>query len=133
MIQGDAAIGVTFSGEASEMLSSNEDLRYVVPSEGSNLWFDNLVIPKTVKHKKEAYAFISFMLDPKNAAQNAEYIGYATPNKAAKALLPDDIKNDKAFYPSEKTIANLEVYDNLGEKWLGIYNDLYLQFKMYRK
>ena len=133
MIQGDAAIGVTFSGEASEMLSSNEDLRYVVPSEGSNLWFDNLVIPKTVKHKKEAYAFISFMMEPKNAAQNAEYIGYATPNKAAKALLPDDIKNDKAFYPSEKTIANLEVYDNLGEKWLGIYNDLYLQFKMYRK
>ncbi|MDY4002430.1 MAG: ABC transporter substrate-binding protein [Streptococcus orisratti] len=133
MIQGDAAIGVTFSGEASEMLSSNEDLRYVVPSEGSNLWFDNLVIPKTVKHKKEAYAFISFIMEPKNAAQNAEYIGYATPNKAAKALLPDDIKNDKAFYPSEKTIANLEVYDNLGEKWLGIYNDLYLQFKMYRK
>ena len=133
MIQGDAAIGVTFSGEASEMLSSNEDLRYVVPSEGSNLWFDNLVIPKTVKHKKEAYAFISFMMEPKNATQNAEYIGYATPNKAAKALLPDDIKNDKAFYPSEKTIANLEVYDNLGEKWLGIYNDLYLQFKMYRK
>lgn len=133
MIQGDAAIGVTFSGEASEMLSSNEDLRYVVPSEGSNLWFDNLVIPKTVKHKKEAYAFISFMMEPKNAAQNAEYIGYTTPNKAAKALLPDDIKNDKAFYPSEKTIANLEVYDNLGEKWLGIYNDLYLQFKMYRK
>lgn len=52
MVQGDAAIGVTFSGEASEMLDKNEDLRYVVPSEGSNLWFDNLVIPKTVKHEK---------------------------------------------------------------------------------
>ena len=47
MINGDAAIGVTFSGEASEMLDSNEHLHYVVPSEGSNLWFDNLVIPKT--------------------------------------------------------------------------------------
>ena len=46
MINGDAAIGVTFSGEASEMLDSNEHLHYVVPSEGSNLWFDNLVIPK---------------------------------------------------------------------------------------
>ena len=42
-------------------------------------------------------------------------------------------KNDQAFYPSEDTIENLEVYDNLGQKWLGIYNDLYLQFKMYRK
>ena len=133
MIQGDAAIGVTFSGEASEMLDKNENLRYVVPSEGSNLWFDNLVIPKTVKHKKEAYAFINFMLKPENAAQNAEYIGYATPNDAAKALLPKRITDDKAFYPSESTIKNLEVYDNLGQKWLGIYNDIYLQVKMYRK
>lgn len=133
MINGDAAIGVTFSGEASEMLDSNEHLHYVVPSEGSNLWFDNLVIPKTAKHIKEAYAFINFMLKPENAAQNAEYIGYATPNNEAKKLLPDDIKNDKAFYPSTETFKHLEVYDNLGQKWLGIYNDLYLQFKMYRK
>ncbi|MGT2851941.1 ABC transporter substrate-binding protein [Streptococcus pasteurianus] len=133
MINGDAAIGVTFSGEASEMLDSNEHLHYVVPSEGSNLWFDNLVIPKTAKHIDEAYAFINFMLRPENAAQNAEYIGYSTPNDVAKELLPDDVKNDQAFYPSEETIENLEVYDNLGQKWLGIYNDLYLQFKMYRK
>ncbi|CCQ82537.1 ABC transporter substrate-binding protein [Streptococcus agalactiae] len=133
MIQGDAAIGVTFSGEAREMLDGNKHLHYVVPSEGSNLWFDNIVIPKTVKHRKEAYAFINFMMEPKNAAQNAEYIGYATPNLKAKALLPADIKNDKAFYPPDKTIDHLEVYNNLGQKWLGIYNDLYLQFKMYRK
>lgn len=133
MINDNAAIGVTFSGEASEMLNSNEHLHYVVPSEGSNLWFDNLVIPKTAKHIKEAYAFINFMLQPENAAQNAEYIGYATPNTEAKKLLPNDIKENKAFYPSEETFNHLEVYDNLGQKWLGIYNDLYLQFKMYHK
>lgn len=133
MIQGDAAIGVSFSGEASEMLDGNEDLVYVVPSKGSNLWFDNIVIPKTAKHYDEAYAFINFMLEPENAAQNAEYIGYATPNTKAKDLLPEEITSDKAFYPEKETIDNLEVYDNLGSKWLGIYNDLYLQFKMYRK
>lgn len=133
MIQDAAAIGVTFSGEAREMLNNNKHLHYVVPSEGSNLWFDNLVIPKTVKHKKEAYAFINFMLDPENSAQNAEYIGYATPNMKAKELLPKDIRTNKSFYPSDATMANLEVYENLGKKWLGIYSDLYLQFKMYRK
>ncbi|MGT2935660.1 ABC transporter substrate-binding protein [Streptococcus castoreus] len=133
MIQGDAAIGITFSGEASEMLDSNKHLHYVVPSEGSNLWFDNLVLPKTMKHEKEAYAFLNFINRPENAAQNAEYIGYATPNKKAKALLPDEIKRNPAFYPTDETVKKLEVYDNLGPKWLGIYNDLYLQFKMYRK
>lgn len=133
MIQEDAAIGITFSGEASEMIDSNEHLHYVVPSEGSNLWFDNLVLPKTMKHEKEAYAFINFINKAENAAQNAEYIGYATPNQKAKALFPDEIKQDRAFYPDDKTIQKLEVYDNLGSRWLGIYNDLYLQFKMYRK
>ncbi|MFC3928020.1 ABC transporter substrate-binding protein [Streptococcus caprae] len=133
MINGDAAIGVTFSGEASEMLDGNEDLVYVVPSQGSNLWFDNIVIPKTAKHYDEAYAFINFMLEPENAAQNAEYIGYATPNNAAKALMPKEITEDEAFYPSQDVVENLEVYDNLGQEWLGIYNDFYLQFKMYRK
>lgn len=53
MIQNNAAIGVTFSGEASQMLEANKDLRYVVPTEASNLWFDNIVIPKTVKIKKQ--------------------------------------------------------------------------------
>lgn len=133
MIQGDAAIGVSFSGEASEMLDGNEDLVYVVPSEGSNLWFDNIVIPKTAVHHEEAYAFINFLMKPENAAQNAEYIGYATPSMKAKELLPEEITSDKAFYPTDDTIENLEVYSNLGSKWLGIYNDLYLQFKMYRK
>ncbi|MCR8967399.1 ABC transporter substrate-binding protein [Streptococcus zalophi] len=133
LIQEDAAIGITFSGEASEMLDANENLRYVVPSEGSNIWFDNIVIPSSVEHEDAAYAFINFMLEPENAAQNADYIGYATPNQKAKDLLDEEVRNDQSFYPSPETIAHLEVYDNLGQKWLGIYNDLYLQFKMYRK
>lgn len=45
-------------------------------------------MPKTAKNKEGAYDFINFMLKPENAAQNAEYIGYSTPNKKAKALLP---------------------------------------------
>lgn len=133
LINGDAAIGVTFSGEASEMLDSNPHLHYVLPPEGSNLWFDNIVIPKTVVNKKAAYAFINFMLEPKQAAKNAEYIGYATPNTAAKALLDPSVTADSAFYPSQEVLKNLEVYDNLGPQWLGTYNDLYLQFKMYRR
>ncbi|MGT2828004.1 ABC transporter substrate-binding protein [Streptococcus himalayensis] len=133
MVQNNAAIGVSFSGEASQMLDGNEDLRYVVPSEASNLWFDNMVIPKTVKNKDAAYRFINFMLRPDSAYKNALYVGYSTPNTAAKALLPKEVQEDEAFYPSEETMKHLEVYESLGQKWLGLYNDLYLQVKMYRK
>lgn len=133
MIQDAAAIAVSYSGEAAEMLDGNENLHYVVPSKGSNLWFDNMVIPKTAKNIDGAYAFINFMLRPESALRNAEYVGYSTPNSKAKAILPDEIKNDEAFYPSKKTVDSLEVYENLGAETLGLYNDLYLQFKMYRK
>ncbi|KRL63922.1 ABC transporter substrate-binding protein [Lactobacillus psittaci] len=133
MIQNEAAIGVTWSGEASEMLSNNKHLHYIVPSEGSNLWFDNLVMPKTAKNKKAAYAFINFMLNPKNAAQNAEYVGYATPNKAALKYLPKDVINDKQFYPDDKTLSHLQVYRDLDQKKVQEYNDLFLEFKMYSR
>lgn len=133
MIQDAAAIAVSFSGEASEMLDGNEHLHYVVPSKGSNLWFDNMVIPKSAKNIDGAYAFMSFMLRPENALRNAEYVGYSTPIPAAKAMLDEETQSDEAFYPSEETMKQMEVYDNLGKELLGTYNDLYLQFKMYRK
>ncbi|WP_248625091.1 ABC transporter substrate-binding protein [Enterococcus cecorum] len=132
MTNEESAVAVTFSGEAADMMYENEHLHYVIPKEGSNLWFDNMVIPKTAKNIQGAYDFMNFMLEPKNAAQNAEYIGYSTPNKKAMKLLPKEITSDKQFYPSDELMKHLEVYDNLGSKYLGIYNDLFLELKMYR-
>lgn len=129
----ESAVAVTFSGEAADMMSKNSHLHYVIPKEGTNLWFDNIVIPKTSKNKKGAYEFINFMLEPKNAAQNAEYIGYATPNEQAMKLLPKEVTQDPQFYPSEQLLSKMEVYKDLGATYLGIYNDLFLEFKMYRK
>ena len=133
MVQNEAAIGVTWSGEAHEMMESNHHLHYVVPSQGSNLWFDNFVVPKTAKNKKAAFKFINFMLEPKNAAQNAEYVGYATPNIAAKRFLPKEVRDDKQFYPDEQTLKHLQVFKDLGPKKTQEYNDLFLEFKMYAR
>jgi Spermidine/putrescine-binding periplasmic protein len=132
MANEESAVAVTFSGEAADMMWENEHLHYVIPKEGSNLWFDNIVIPKTAANVDGAYDFINFMLRPENAAQNAEYIGYSTPNKKALDLLPDEITQDKQFYPSDDLMSHLEVYKNLGPDYLGIYNDLFLELKMYR-
>ncbi|EZP78412.1 family 1 extracellular solute-binding protein [Parageobacillus genomosp. 1] len=129
----EAAIGVVWSGDAAEIIAENDKLDYVVPKEGSNLWFDNMVIPKTAKNIEGAHAFINFMLDPKNAAQNAEYVGYSTPNEKALDYMPKEITEDKRFYPDFDSIGNLEVYENLGKRMLAYYNELFLQFKMHRK
>ena len=133
MEQNEAAVGVTYSGDAREMMSVNHHLHYVVPSEGSNIWFDNMVIPKAARNKAAAYQFINFMLEPANAAQNARYVGYATPNQKAKQLLPKRVTADRAFYPPRTTMKHLQTYRDLPLHVLGEYNDLFLEFKMFAK
>lgn len=130
MANNEAAIAVVWSGDAAEIMNENKDLDYVVPSEGSNLWFDNMVIPKSAKNVGGALKFINFMLDAENGAKNTEYVGYATPNKASIKILPKEIVKDKRFYPSAKLTNKLEVYKDLGKRNLTHYNELFLEFKM---
>ncbi|MGE7622011.1 ABC transporter substrate-binding protein [Viridibacillus sp. NPDC096237] len=130
MVNGDASVALTWSGQAADMMNENADLTYNVPSEGSNLWFDNMVIPKTSKNIEGAHKFINFMLDPEVAAQNADYVGYSTPNKAALKLMDPEVVNDERYYPSKEVRNNLHVYKNLGKEKIGEYNEFFLKFKM---
>ncbi|SHI19570.1 ABC transporter substrate-binding protein [Sporanaerobacter acetigenes] len=115
MIGEEADIGVVWSGDAVYMMGENENLDYVVPKEGSNLWFDNMVIPSTSKHKKEAELFINFMCRPDIALKNTEYIGYSTPNKETFKLLSEEMKNDDVAYPKDEGLENCEIFNDLGE------------------
>ena len=133
LAQEEAAVGLVWSGDAADIMWDNEDIDYVVPEEGSNLWFDNMVIPKTSKNVDGAHQFINFMLDPENAAQNADYVGYSTPNTAALEILGEEVSGDERFYPPAELTDRLEVYDNLGKKMLAHYNELFLEFKMHKK
>lgn len=126
----EAAIAVTWSGQAADMMWINEDIDYAVPEEGSNLWFDNMVIPSTADNAEGAHEFINFMLDAEVAAQNADYVGYSSPNEKALSLMDPEITEDERFYPPEDMRDRLEVYENLGLEMLGVYNELFLEFKM---
>ncbi|OEL02742.1 spermidine/putrescine ABC transporter substrate-binding protein [Staphylococcus succinus] len=128
--QHEANIAVVWSGVAAPIVQESDEFDYVVPKEGSNLWFDNMVIPKTAQNKEGAYKFMNFLLDAKINKQNTEWVGYATPNKVARAQLPENVKNDERFYPSQETQSKLEVYKDLGKETLSEYNERFLNFKM---
>ncbi len=115
MIGEEAALSVVWSGDAVYMMEQNKDLRYVVPKEGSNYWFDNMVIPKTSKNKKLAEEFINFMTRPEVALKNTEYIGYSTTNKETMKLLDPAVVNNEVAYPSDDVINNCEVFLDPGE------------------
>lgn len=129
MIGGSGALAVVYSGDAILCMDENEDLAYAVPKEGSNIWFDSLVVTKDCQNMDAAYRFINFMCDPDVAAKNSAYIGYSTPNKTALEKMDADIKNDPAYNPSAEVIAKCEVYLDLGDK-TDLYNQLWEKVKL---
>ncbi|MDR3200173.1 MAG: spermidine/putrescine ABC transporter substrate-binding protein [Spirochaetales bacterium] len=114
MVAEEAALAMSWSGDAVAVREQNPDLEYVIPKEGTNLWVDSMVIPKNSEHKKEALLFIDFMNRPETAQKNAEYIGYATPNTAAYELLDEETRSDPAAYPPGEALARWEVFVDIG-------------------
>ncbi|MBZ2175316.1 spermidine/putrescine ABC transporter substrate-binding protein [Schnuerera sp. xch1] len=131
MVGEEAALAVVWSGDAVTMINENKNLEYVIPKEGTNIWFDNMVIPKNAKNKELAEEFINFLNRPEIAARNTEYIGYSTPNTAAKELLPKEVINDKVAYPSDEELENTEVFLDLKDM-LKVYDELWLEIKSHR-
>ena len=128
MIGGEAAMAVAWSGDAVFMMEENEDLAYIVPNEGSNLWFDNMVIPKGARNVDLAHKFIDFMTRPDIGKRNVEYIGYSSPNVETLALLDPETAGDPAAYPSDEVLAKCEVFVDPGPA-IETYNRIWTEVK----
>jgi spermidine/putrescine-binding protein len=130
MIGEEAAIGVIYSGEAIFTQRENEDLEYVVPKEGSNVWIDGWVIPKNCQNKENAEAWINFLCREDIALKNFDYITYSTPNKAAKALIEDEeIRNSLIAFPTQDILDTCKSFNYLGEDVEALYLNKWLEVK----
>lgn len=133
MINGDAAFAVVYSGDAIWCMDpeeGNPDLAFAVPDEGSNVWFDNVVIPATSQHSAEAEAFINFLCDAEVAKANTEYIGYSTPNKAALAMLDASYIENETYNPPQAVLDRCEIFHDLGD-FINVYNDAWNDIKLH--
>lgn len=130
MIGDEAAIGVIYSGEAIYTKRENENLEYVIPKEGTNVWIDSWVIPKNAPNVENAEKFIDFMCREDVALKNFEYITYSTPNDAARALIEDeDIRNSTVAFPDLSQYDHLETFHYLGESGDELYNNIWKEIK----
>ena len=128
MIGEEAAVGVIYSGEIlyvqGELEGTDVEVDYVIPEEGTNVWFDGWVIPWNAKHKENAEKWMNFLCRPDIAAKNFEYITYPTPNVGALALLDKSYTENKALFPDMKEVLKKgEVYTYLGEENETKYNN----------
>jgi len=81
---------------------------YVYPREGVNLWGDNIAIPKGAKHLDSAKTFMNFMMDPKNAAEASNFLGYNNAIAGADKFLIDAVRNDPAVNTPESMVARFK-------------------------
>ena len=125
MIGGEAALGVIYSGEYLFCKEENPDLAYVVPEEGSNLWFDSWVIPANAENKENAEAWINFLCRPDIALKNFEYITYATPNTGAMEDIDPEVLEDPGVFATQEVMDRCEVFSWLGEEVEAKYNECF--------
>ena len=81
MAQGRKALGLIYSGDATYVMSENEDMGFYLPESGTNLWSDAMVIPKNAKNPELAHEFINFVCEYEGAYDNSSYVGYTSANQ----------------------------------------------------
>ena len=127
MESGDYAFATYYAGDYELMLESNPDLDFVFPKEGVNTFYDAMCIPVGSQNKRGAEAFINFMMEPEIALANAEYIYYATPNKAVVENEAYALIDSEAVYPTE--VPNAQSFHNLPTDTLQYMNTLWMKVK----
>lgn len=108
LASGQAYLSLGWNGDAAALIAQGVPIRYVVPSEGSQIWEDDWAIAVDAPNPDLAHAFLNFALRPDIAVQEARYTRYATGNHSAWMLLDEELRNDISTYPSQGLLAKLE-------------------------
>ena len=118
---GDICAAIMWSGDAFQAAYRAEDaenghvIDYYIPNEGTNLWFDVMAIPTGAKNVDNAHKFVDYMMRADVAAENVNYVWYASGNKAAEEGIDPEILSHPGIYPTEKAKEKLfvtPVYDS---------------------
>lgn len=116
MIAGEASVALVWSGDATFCMSESDTLDYVVPKEGSNIFYDSMCIPRNARNVSGAEKFIDFMCRADIAAMNYDYVGYAIPNTAAIELWGAEAYNASPVNnPPQEALDKCQVFKYLGE------------------
>lgn len=129
MVAGEAALAVMWSGDAQYAIDLNPDLAYSIPSEGSNIWIDAMVIPKNAQNMDNALKFVDFLCRPDIAQKNCEAIWYSSPNSGAIELMGEDYTENPVMNPTDEEVARCEFFHDIDETFMPVYTALWQEVK----
>ena len=119
IISGETVLAHIWTGDAILAglpdYGGREGIVYVIPEEGCTIWQDNMAIPVNAPNAYTAMIFMNYLQYPEIAAQNAEYVGYGTPNAAAKEFIDPAIMEDTSIYPPPEIEARLQWIEDVGD------------------
>jgi spermidine/putrescine transport system substrate-binding protein len=125
LAQGEVDLTMEYNGDIAQLMTEDEDITYVVPKEGANIWEDTVAIPVGAPHPENAHAFINFIFDKDAGKHIAETIQYATPNKAARELMDAKYTGNPAIFPPADVIAKCEYTAYLGEDAIKVRDEIW--------
>lgn len=129
VVAGNAIMAMVYSGEAYLGHEYNENLAYVVPKEGSNLWMDSWGVTSECEDLDSAMKFLDFLCREDVARTNFDYIYYSTPNQAVIDNMSEEERNDESLVPSDEATNNCEVCTMDDEETIEYMNELWKEFK----
>ncbi len=116
LVSGEATLVHAWDGWCNYGIAENAAIRFAVPSEGSDLWVDTMVVLKASKNKDGAFKFLNYILDAGNHRWAAENILYKVPNQAAmEGLSPDLIAQFPNMGMTPADLLKLEQLRDVGD------------------
>jgi spermidine/putrescine transport system substrate-binding protein/spermidine/putrescine transport system permease protein len=131
LLSGDVWLAHGWNGQFAKAMEQDPDIEYVVPKEGSSLFIDSLVVPADAPHPELAHAFVDYTLEAAVAAEICRAMGYSSPNRAAIALLPPELRANPAVFPPPDVLARAELIEDIGEATL-VYDRMWTEIKTQR-
>jgi len=113
LANGDICLTMGWSGDVLQARDRAEEagkditIHYVIPQEGTLMWFDQMAIPRDAPHPNNAHTFLNYIMRPEVIAQASNYVYFANGNKASQAFLEEDVINDPAIYPPPHVLEKL--------------------------
>lgn len=131
MVSANKAMAVVYSGDAVYIMSENENLAYSTPSQGTNIWYDAMVITKDCVDVDLAHKYIDFMLRDDNALANTEEVGYSSPVKSAYDTMRNGDYAEISAYVTDTGYAKNEVFRYQTPEVKKYFADLWTKVKAY--
>jgi spermidine/putrescine transport system substrate-binding protein len=132
IISGETVLGHIWTGDAILAglpdYGGREGIEYVIPQEGCTIWQDNMAIPVGAPNAYTAMVFMNYTQYPEIAAQNAEFVGYGTPNAASKEFIDPEVLANEGIYPPADVAARLQWIEDVGDA-VELYDRIWTEFK----